>query len=700
MGFMKLLGSLLTLFCFQGFAAKLFSVDFYAPRGQRICRRGTERPCYKIAYFQDGRHKVNFEEARQVCRNDGGELLSIETENEQRLIERFVLELRAADGDFWIGLRRSPGHQERSSDCPAQYHWLDGSQAAFRNWHWDEPSCGYEVCVVMYHQPSASPGMGGLYMFQWNDDNCDTKNNFICKYSQEKLPVSTTAGNGTHTDAPNISLRPNPPVTLEDERMTVLVSESTNNALNITYIVLPTIPLVILLLVASGVFCFKLIARRRKEQANACPKDTGFCVPEGRCTSPSQDVYQVISRQRHTDLACARPDARNTSFHGPSPNAPSNDYDTVVGQRSESGFVTNDIYEPCQGRGRPYREAGNRSNDNRMDEARRLSEGSGLPLRMNPGSSGGGQFSSFAFPDFAQTLGGVCYWVRLRPRHILASYLFSPFFDIGKQVAGPSVLSPQIPYTPKSSMVMADSHQKPMLRGPVRVGFYDIERTLGKGNFAVVKLARHRITKTEVAIKIIDKTQLDAVNLEKIYREVQIMKMLDHPHIIKLYQVMETKNMLYLVTEYAKNGEIFEPNRREIQAARQEFLGLSDYQEVRVFSLFPPSRVEPQGPLALFPLIPGQPRLRLRAPERGAQGCRVHPRPCRIHPLYPRSASVTGVEEVRNTSTLKVGIQFAAFPVETAALLFLSLSVRTAARTRTVLGSPSRLKNGRVKQRS
>uniref|UniRef100_A0A672SEP2 non-specific serine/threonine protein kinase n=1 Tax=Sinocyclocheilus grahami TaxID=75366 RepID=A0A672SEP2_SINGR len=107
-------------------------------------------------------------------------------------------------------------------------------------------------------------------------------------------------------------------------------------------------------------------------------------------------------------------------------------------------------------------------------------------------------------------------------------------------------------------MVMADCHQKPVLRGPVRVGFYDIERTLGKGNFAVVKLAKHRITKTEVAIKIIDKTQLDAVNLEKIYREVQIMKMLDHPHIIKLYQVMETKNMLYLVTEYAKNGEIFD----------------------------------------------------------------------------------------------------------------------------------------------
>lgn len=113
------------------------------------------------------------------------------------------------------------------------------------------------------------------------------------------------------------------------------------------------------------------------------------------------------------------------------------------------------------------------------------------------------------------------------------------------------------PLLPGPSMVMAEPPGHPQ-RGPVRVGFYDIERTLGKGNFAVVKLARHRITKSEVAIKIIDKSQLDAVNLEKIYREVQIMKMLDHPHIIKLYQVMETKSMLYLVTEYAKNGEIFD----------------------------------------------------------------------------------------------------------------------------------------------
>ncbi|XP_046382873.1 uncharacterized protein LOC124153627 [Ischnura elegans] len=119
-------------------------------------------------------------------------------------------------------------------------------------------------------------------------------------------------------------------------------------------------------------------------------------------------------------------------------------------------------------------------------------------------------------------------------------------------------------------MVMAERQ-----RAPIRVGFYDIERTIGKGNFAVVKLARHRITKTEVAIKIIDKSQLDAVNLQKVYREVDIMKQLDHPHIIKLYQVMETKNMIYIVSEYASQGEIFDYiaryGRMSESAARLKF---------------------------------------------------------------------------------------------------------------------------------
>ncbi|XP_058060490.1 serine/threonine-protein kinase par-1 [Anopheles bellator] len=112
-------------------------------------------------------------------------------------------------------------------------------------------------------------------------------------------------------------------------------------------------------------------------------------------------------------------------------------------------------------------------------------------------------------------------------------------------------------------------------KDPIRVGFYEIEKTIGKGNFAVVKLARHRITKNEVAIKIIDKSQLDPGNLQKVYREVEIMKRLDHPHVIKLYQVMETQSMIYIVSEYASQGEIFDYiakyGRLNERAARNKF---------------------------------------------------------------------------------------------------------------------------------
>ena len=60
-----------------------------------------------------------------------------------------------------------------------------------------------------------------------------------------------------------------------------------------------------------------------------------------------------------------------------------------------------------------------------------------------------------------------------------------------------------------------------------------------------------------MAIKIIDKSQLEGDNLQKIVREVKVMKLLSHPHIIHLYQVMETDRYMYLVTEYASGGEIF-----------------------------------------------------------------------------------------------------------------------------------------------
>ncbi len=62
----------------------------------------------------------------------------------------------------------------------------------------------------------------------------------------------------------------------------------------------------------------------------------------------------------------------------------------------------------------------------------------------------------------------------------------------------------------------------------------------------------------QVAIKIIDKTTLDEKKLNKLYREIRIMKLLHHPNIVKLYEVIETKNTVFLVMEYASGGELYD----------------------------------------------------------------------------------------------------------------------------------------------
>ncbi|XP_069063859.1 MAP/microtubule affinity-regulating kinase 4 isoform X2 [Pleurodeles waltl] len=90
------------------------------------------------------------------------------------------------------------------------------------------------------------------------------------------------------------------------------------------------------------------------------------------------------------------------------------------------------------------------------------------------------------------------------------------------------------------------------------IGNYRLLKTIGKGNFAKVKLARHILTGREVAIKIIDKTQLNPTSLQKLFREVRIMKGLNHPNIVKLFEVIETEKTLYLVMEYASGGEVFD----------------------------------------------------------------------------------------------------------------------------------------------
>ncbi|CAL8083509.1 unnamed protein product [Calicophoron daubneyi] len=95
-------------------------------------------------------------------------------------------------------------------------------------------------------------------------------------------------------------------------------------------------------------------------------------------------------------------------------------------------------------------------------------------------------------------------------------------------------------------------------RDQPNIGKYKLIRTLGRGNFAKVKLAEHVSTGRQVAVKVIDKTQLNRASLLKLFREVKIMKMLNHPNIVRLYEVIESERHVYLVMEYAPNGEVFD----------------------------------------------------------------------------------------------------------------------------------------------
>ncbi|CAL8083512.1 unnamed protein product [Calicophoron daubneyi] len=103
-----------------------------------------------------------------------------------------------------------------------------------------------------------------------------------------------------------------------------------------------------------------------------------------------------------------------------------------------------------------------------------------------------------------------------------------------------------------------------------RVGKYTIMRTIGHGNFAQVKLAVHENTFSEVAIKINDKKTLSEPCLIKLTREIRVLKTLTHPNIVRLYEVIETERHVYIVTEYARNGEIFEYLNKNGRMKEQE----------------------------------------------------------------------------------------------------------------------------------
>lgn len=94
--------------------------------------------------------------------------------------------------------------------------------------------------------------------------------------------------------------------------------------------------------------------------------------------------------------------------------------------------------------------------------------------------------------------------------------------------------------------------------GNVLVQSYELGKLLGQGTFAKVYHARQVKTGLNVAIKIIDKEKIMKVGMmDQIKREISVMRLVRHPNIVQLYEVIATKTKIYFVMEYVKGGELF-----------------------------------------------------------------------------------------------------------------------------------------------
>ncbi|KAI8543303.1 hypothetical protein RHMOL_Rhmol08G0206100 [Rhododendron molle] len=88
---------------------------------------------------------------------------------------------------------------------------------------------------------------------------------------------------------------------------------------------------------------------------------------------------------------------------------------------------------------------------------------------------------------------------------------------------------------------------------------YRMGKTLGHGSFGKVKIAEHLPTGYKVAIKILNRRKMKSPDMEeKVRREIKICRLFVHPHIIRLYEVIETPTDIYVVMEYVKSGELFD----------------------------------------------------------------------------------------------------------------------------------------------
>ncbi|XP_015933654.1 CBL-interacting serine/threonine-protein kinase 21 isoform X1 [Arachis duranensis] len=91
------------------------------------------------------------------------------------------------------------------------------------------------------------------------------------------------------------------------------------------------------------------------------------------------------------------------------------------------------------------------------------------------------------------------------------------------------------------------------------IGKYRLGRTIGEGTFSKVKLAVNGDNGEKVAIKVIDKHMVMENNLKnQVKREISTMKLLHHPNIVRIFEVIGTKTKIYIVMEYVSGGQVLD----------------------------------------------------------------------------------------------------------------------------------------------
>ncbi|KAF5802870.1 putative protein kinase CAMK-CAMKL-CHK1 family [Helianthus annuus] len=106
---------------------------------------------------------------------------------------------------------------------------------------------------------------------------------------------------------------------------------------------------------------------------------------------------------------------------------------------------------------------------------------------------------------------------------------------------------------------MSFESREVMKRVTKKVGKYEIGRTIGEGTFAKVKFAKNTETGEAVAVKVLAKsTILKHKMVDQIKREISIMKIVRHPNIVRLHEVLSSQTKIYIILEFVTGGELFD----------------------------------------------------------------------------------------------------------------------------------------------